>query len=214
MPLKKYVLFFVILVATVTLQTCTVDDGPKPCNSTTTYHYLTADQLSKTPYFTNPAFDTISFASDKGDTITFALKKIDTTYYIEDTNMNPNQICSYWQYHQNITATYNTIKGGGSFEVLHAKKALFSFTNGRPTGVIPNLLRFKYNDMLFYVGDFYIGGGKSKTYIFNQREFYNALDYNVEFSDSSNGIIYINQDFGAFHINDVKNKKQFTLINP
>ena len=116
MPQNKYPLYFITLLAAFILQTCKPDDGPKPCNSTTTYHYLSADQVSKTPYFTNPAFDTISFASNKGDTVTFALKKIDTTYYIEDTNINPNRICNYWQYYQNITATYNTIKGGGGLK--------------------------------------------------------------------------------------------------
>ncbi len=218
MPQKKYLPYLVILFAAVTLQTCTVDDGPKPCNSTTTYHYLRADQLSKTPYFNNPNFDTISFASDKGDTVTFALKKIDTTYHIEDANFNPNRICNYWNYYQNITATYHTIKGSASFKVQHAKKRTISFTIGKPTTEYTDNVNIAFNSVNYYLYDFDIGNDRLRQFqnniVFNNRNYKNSVYVYREFSDSITGVMYINKDFGAFRINDIQNGKQFTIINP
>jgi hypothetical protein len=46
----------------------------------TNYYYLTAAQLNQTPYFTNPAFDTISFTSDKGGYLN--LCKNQNRYYL------------------------------------------------------------------------------------------------------------------------------------
>jgi hypothetical protein len=218
MSLKNIILNIALFVAAVTLQTCKPDDGPKPCESTTTYHYLTADQLSKTPYFTNPAFDTISFASNKGDTVTFALKKIDTTYYIEDTNNNPNRICNYWQYHQNILATYNTIKGNGSFEVLHPEKNKFTFSNGRPTDVYSGYVRFNFNGIKFYIRDINIGTNNGGSFVdkmtFNNREFSNCNFLFAEFSESAIGKIFINKEYGVLSFEDKINNTNWTIIEP
>ncbi|WP_414524349.1 hypothetical protein, partial [Umezakia ovalisporum] len=56
-----YLSLFVIL-----LSTCKKDTSlPEPENF---YYYLTKEQLNKTPYFTNPKFDTLTFISNKSDT--------------------------------------------------------------------------------------------------------------------------------------------------
>ena len=191
MPLKKYLNILITIVVTITLQTCKPDDGPKPCNSTTTYHYLSADQLSKTPYFTNPAFDTISFASDRGDTVTFALKKIDTTYYIEDTNINPNRICSYWQYHQNIIATYNTIKGSGSFMV---KQILKDADNN-------DIVMISLNNSLLYYHDYWIGQldhpGYKDLLILNNNSYQRI--YKITLNET-NSYFVVSKDFGLIQL--------------
>ena len=72
--------------------------------------------------------------------------------------------------------------------------------------------------MIFYFGDYNINYNGTRTFKevrqFYNKEFYNSMYLSSEFSDSLNGVMYINQDFGAFHFHDVRSNKQFTIINP
>jgi hypothetical protein len=105
--------FFIMLF----MQSCLKEEYDK-VEHKTNYYYLTAAQLNQTPYFTNPTFDTISFASDKGDTLTFVKTKTDTTWFCEKGSGNPNTGYDKDCY-QTLHNTYATIKGNGSFDVEH-----------------------------------------------------------------------------------------------
>jgi hypothetical protein len=137
------------------LQSCTKD--PEPFNNVplNTYYYLTAWQLNQTPYFTNKAFDTISFASDKGDTLTFVKTKTDTTWYCERNSNNPsnlNQDC-----YQTIHNIYNTIKGVGSFDVKHSRKISYKdFTN---------IIQINFNSFYFSFFESVINDNTYKQFI-------------------------------------------------
>ncbi len=110
---------FSIITLIMLTQSCTKNnDGcftPKD-----NYFYLTTSQLNQTPYFNNPAFDTINFTSEKGDTLIFVKTFTDTTWYNSNGQGNPD--CGYDQnYFQTTHNTYATIKGNGSFDVKHKK---------------------------------------------------------------------------------------------
>jgi len=83
----KYSILIGLLV--LLLFSCEKPD-PNGChNSVIFYNYLTAAARNQTPYFTNPSFDTLSFASDKGDTVIFVKTKTDSTWYKEEIRGNP-----------------------------------------------------------------------------------------------------------------------------
>ena len=104
-----------IIILILLTQSCVKENSTQSYNPQNYYFYLTAAQITQTPYFTNPAFDTISFASDKGDTLTFVKTKTDTTWYCERTTSNPDnndQNC-----YQTLYNTYATVKGNRGFFV-------------------------------------------------------------------------------------------------
>lgn len=119
MKLKLLSIITIILLT----QSCGKEEYPN-VEHKTNYYYLTAAQLNQTPYFTNKAFDTINYASDKGDTLTFVKTKTDTTWYCEDGSGNPNTGYDKDCY-QTIHNTYSTIKGNGSFKVSHSKEGYY-----------------------------------------------------------------------------------------
>jgi len=206
LPQKHYTYLWAVLLA-FTLNACTPDDGPQPCNSTNTYFNLTAEQLNKTPYFTNPLFDTISFASNKGDTLTFALTKIDTTYFTQDANTNPNNLCSFWEHYQNITAKYTTIKGVGSFEVGVNLKSLN--INVPTIKIYFNSYEFTYGlneiNNKAYVG--YVGN--LKVINFN----YTNVLYEFNRFNQPNIKGYLNNEFGLIFITDSTSNLTYHFLN-
>lgn len=107
-----------IIIIILLLQSCETDHTGGGCPKyATNYHTLSTSAISQTPYFTNKAFDTISYASNKGDTLTFVKTKTDTTWYCEDDNSNPNCPKEKANCYQVLHNTYTTIKGNGSFDV-------------------------------------------------------------------------------------------------
>ncbi|MFN9108664.1 MAG: hypothetical protein ACK5XN_01100 [Bacteroidota bacterium] len=205
LPQKHYTYLWAVLLA-FTLNACTPDDGPQPCNSTNTYFNLTAEQLNKTPYFTNPLFDTISFASNKGDTLTFALTKIDTTYFTQDANTNPNNLCSFWEHYQNITAKYTTIKGVGSFEVGVITKDISLF----------NVLKININNYVFYTGLGAFGDKWHNRYVGDYTQggnlYKDVLYTNHNFQDSLVAKIYLNSDFGLITLKEMLLKNEYYYL--
>ena len=87
------------------------------------YNYLTKDQIAKTPYFTNPDFDTLTFISNKGDTLIFAKQKTISSFYRTEIT-GCNGCASQYSNYQQLLNTYQTIKGNGKFEVKHSKKGI------------------------------------------------------------------------------------------
>ncbi|MES2727829.1 MAG: hypothetical protein V4643_12045 [Bacteroidota bacterium] len=147
------------------------------------YFPISEAAIKKTPYFTNPAFDTLSFVSHEEDTITFVKTRTDSTWNCEYASGNPDnntQNC-----YQILHNTYKTIRGVGSFDVTHSKENRILGLPYNVTDVIEikfSNLRFVFFESLIndtkdpnYVGDFYIGNKVfPKTFFqyhnFNQAE--------------------------------------------
>ncbi len=126
--MKTTTKLFSILFLIMLIQSCDKDTVPFNKEPLNTYYYLSEWQLNQTPYFTNPAFDTICFASDKGDTLTFVKTKTDTSWYCERSSTNPSS--NLQNCYQTIHNSYSTIKGVGSFNVKHSRKISYKdFTN-------------------------------------------------------------------------------------
>ena len=140
MKIKLLPLLFICFIL---IQSCEKPD-PNGChNAVIFYNYLSDAARNQTPYFTNPAFDTISFASDKGDTLIFVKTKTDSTWYKEEIRGNP--ACDWDKnYFQILHNTYTTIKGSGTFDLRHSKK--------NNSGNI-DIIELHFNDFVFYTGD-------------------------------------------------------------
>ncbi len=193
-------LFMMLLI-----QSCMKEEYDK-VEHKTNYYYLTAAQLNQTPYFTNPTFDTISFASDKGDTLTFVKTKTDTSWYCENGWGNPNTGYDKDCY-QTIHNIYTTTKGNGSFDVKHSKKNILQNTD---------IVVFSFGQYVYYTFDFAINDVNHPRYLgnitLNSKTFINAMYSNHNFSDSLSSIAYINKNFGLFSINDKLNDTEYFIL--
>jgi hypothetical protein len=196
-----YLLTFFVMLA----QSCTKD--PIATNGTpiTKFEYLTAGALNQTPYFTNTAFDTISFASDKGDTLSFVKTKTDTSWYCENQSLASNyKIC-----YQTIHNTYTTIKGVGSFDVKHSRKIDYKDMS--------DIINFHINNTYFLCGDEQIGyigyWTFKKVVTIKNRSFNDVIVLYPNSYDSLEAESYINKDKGLFYFNDKVDNINYTIIN-
>jgi hypothetical protein len=152
---------FSIIILIILTQSCSKDPQNGCYIPKDNYYYLTDAQLNQTPYFTNPAFDTISFASDKGDTLTFVKTKTDTTWYTEKGNIGSPD-CGYDQnFYQAIHNIYTTIKGNGSFDVRHIRKGNVNFLNY----LVPNIITINFNGLYFVFAESVIGDKTYKNFV-------------------------------------------------
>ncbi len=196
------------------MQSCETDHTGGGCPKySTNYQTLSASSISQTSYFSNKAFDTISFASNKGDTLTFVKTKTDTTWYCEDDNSNPNcpkekAIC-----YQTIHNAYTTIKGNGSFDVMHSKK---KYTEAFDYAV-PNVIVIKFTTFYFVFFEDIINDNsynkflgnttiKNKTYMNTFYEYHN-------FSDSTIGKGVFCPRVGIINIKENLTNTNWDLIN-
>lgn len=189
------------------MQSCVKENSTQSYNPKNYYFYLTTAQISQTPYFTNPAFDTISYASDKGDTLTFVKTKTDTTWYCERTTSNPDnndQNC-----HQTLHNTYATIKGNGSFDVRHSIKLYYYGTQS-------DIIEINFFDLNFYIYDDRIGSKRIPFYLdsitVNSKTYFDAIYVFHNFTYSIIAKAYVNKDFGIFQIIDNRSNKTYNLI--
>jgi len=170
------------------------------------YYYLTAEQLAKTPYFTNPAFDTLTYVSNQNDTVVFAKTRVDSGWY-RIIDASPGNNYTVYHYYQQLTANYQTIKGEGSFEVMHGK---------RINGGVSDIVKYSFNLFIFYVGDYAINDPTHPRFVgdvyYNNRTFSNSIYSNHNYNDSA-AICYINLDFGIFKINNNITNLTHILIN-
>jgi hypothetical protein len=204
MNIKNTAYILILLVAFVLLiQSCTKNNSQYN-SPTTTYYYLTSAELNQTPYFTNKAFDTISFASDKGDTLTFVKTKTDTTWYCEPTTNNPDnkdQNC-----YQTLHNTYTIIKGNGSFEVMHIKENTSQYIN---------ILKINFKNYTFYTGDYAINDISHPRYlgdvIKNNKTFFKSMFTFNNFTDSASSICNLNKDYGAYFFYDKINNIKYLI---
>jgi hypothetical protein len=75
----NYKIILYLLPIVLLFTTCRKNDS-KPADQHF-YYYLTKEQLAKTPYFTNPAFDTLTYISNQSDTLIFAKIATDSLWY-------------------------------------------------------------------------------------------------------------------------------------
>jgi hypothetical protein len=190
-----------IITIILLTQSCSKDNNDSlPVENT--YYYLTAAQLNQTPYFTNPDFDTISFASDKGDTLTFVKTKTDTSWYKENGLGSPD--CGYDQnFYQTLHNNYATIKGIGSFDVKHWKQNI---------GSDINFIDFEINNVLFHIYESTIIDTKASNYI-AQLTLNNKIYTDCHYFTLNNLKIHLNKNFGIFFIEDLSSNIKYQLIN-
>lgn len=197
---------YLIFLAMLLWQSCAKDNCLfKPGNN---YTYLAEESINQTPYFNNKAFDTISFASDKGDTLTFIKTKTETTWYEEMGSGTPD--CGYdKENYQTLRNTYQTIKGAGTFEVKHSKRRQY-------TSPETNLLEVNFNGFNFLINDYSISskiGGKFYDSLVTTNKTYRNVNYIFhDRNDSVKGVAYINKEYGFFLINDNQSKIKYNYI--
>jgi len=182
---------------------------PEPIPDKHNYNYLTAEQLAKTPYFTNPAFDTLTFVSNQNDTVVFAKTRVDSGWYRE-IEFDPGVEFTKYHYYQQISANYQTIKGEGSYKVIHSKKINSFF------GAETDLIQILFANYEFGVFDRHIG---STTYVGFIGDFrHNNIHYEkVLYTDFKGDLkkarAYLNKDYGVFYVLDSINNKNWTIIH-
>jgi hypothetical protein len=203
MKIKLLPILFICFILT---QSCEKPD-PNAChNAVIFYNYLTDAARNQTPYFTNPAFDTISFASDKGDTVTFVKTKTDSTWYKEEIRGNP--ACDWdKEYYQVLHNKYTTLKGNGSFDVKYSYKT-------QDYGLFR--IEIFFNNIHFIICECIIDDVKYKNYIgdftVNNKTFTNTFyEYN-NISENTKGIGYINKGLGLFYLIDPINDLKWLII--
>ncbi|MDP3927817.1 MAG: hypothetical protein Q8R57_02220 [Bacteroidota bacterium] len=167
-------------------------------------YYLTAEQLAKTPYFTNPAFDTLTFVSNQNDTVVFAKTRVDSGWY-KLTDMDVGREYLIFNYYQQLTAKYQTIKGEGSFEVVHSKR----INNGNT-----DMLKIVFNNYNFTFGDQVIGNMLHPNYKeliqINNNIFEFIISVKTD-NPSENIEGYINKKYGIFYILDKSKGLEFLI---
>jgi hypothetical protein len=200
----KYSILIGLLV--LLLFSCEKPD-PNGChNAVIFYNYLSDAARNQTPYFTNPAFDTISFASDKGDTLIFVKTKTDSTWYKEEIRGNP--ACDWdKEYYQVLHNKYTTLKGNGSFDVKYSYKT-------QDYGLFR--IEIFFNNIHFIICECIIDDVKYKNYIgdftVNNKTFTNTFyEYN-NISENTKGIGYINKGLGLFYLIDPINDLKWLII--
>jgi hypothetical protein len=191
---------FILIIA----QGCAKEEYPN-VEHKTNYYYLTAAQLNQSPYFTNPAFNTIKFANDKGDSLIFVKTKTDTFWQCENGSGNPNtgydQNC-----YQTIHNKYTTIKGNGSFDVKHWKQG-YQFING---------IEININNIRLLYGDYQVGLKNYWTFkediSLSNKSFNDLIIIYPNSYDSLVAEGYVNKDFGVFYFKDKRLNTNY-LIN-
>jgi hypothetical protein len=203
MKIKLLPLLFICFIL---IQSCEKPD-PNGChNAVIFYNYLSDAARNQTPYFTNPAFDTISFASDKGDTLIFVKTKTDSTWYKEEIRGNP--ACDWdKEYYQVLHNKYTTLKGNGSFDVKYSYKT-------QDYGLFR--IEIFFNNIHFIICECIIDDVKYKNYIgdftVNNKTFTNTFyEYN-NISENTKGIGYINKGLGLFYLIDPINDLKWLII--
>ncbi len=180
---------------------------PIESNPTITYHRLKTEQLNKTPYFTNPDFDTLTYLSNKGDTLIFAKLKTDTTWYYIRTQGAPGVTLNE-DYYQTLRNTYQTIKGNGKFEVRHVLNDDISS--------IP-YISIVFNQFNIEFHEYTLAFRQFPTFVdsifVNNKFYYNLTRYTLNDGTESIAITYINNPFGLFYVDDLKVEKKWFIKN-
>lgn len=164
------------------------------------YFRLTEEQLKQTPYFTNQAFDTITFISNHNDTLIFKKNFIDTTWYSVRPFFNAN----FFENYQNVTAHYIAIKGNGGFSVTNSLREY-----NEPS----QLLTIKFNNYNFVLYPRYFNNPlimeDCNINGFNYKDVITLLNT----MDTSSAQLKVNNQFGALELNDKKQQVIWRFLN-
>jgi hypothetical protein len=204
--MKNTIYILTLLTAIILLHACKRDDSSGCGTYSTNYHTLSTGAINQTPYFNNAAFDTISFASDKGDTVKFVKTKTDSTWYCESDNSNadcPKEKANCYQILHNV---YTTVKGNGSFEVRHSLKNSSDYDR---IEITINNVNFSFYDR--FVGSTTFGTYKNSITI-NNKIYYKIIKIYEVFEDVSTSSAYINKDYGVFQMFDVNSNTFWYLV--
>jgi hypothetical protein len=206
MKIKLLPLLFICFIL---IQSCEKPD-PNGCHNAITYYkYLSETARNQTPYFTNPAFDTISFASDKGDTVTFVKTKTDSSWYKEEISGNP--ACDWDKnYYQILHNKYITIIGNGELDVK------FECKNSRQ---FPNNLNIQFSNLRFDINTDWLNPLFGYAYTLGDIYLKNRLFKNTIYSystlgDTASNYLIVNKDFGIVKINNKTENISWILIKP
>ncbi|MCF8255366.1 MAG: hypothetical protein K9I36_09130 [Bacteroidia bacterium] len=179
----------------------------------TTYKYLTPVSIERTRYFTDPAFDTIKFKSNKGDTLIFVKTDCDSVWFDEYKSWN-NPACGPYENVKNlqITNTYKTIKGEGIFKVKHSVRAKLLIDLNAQDYVIEIMFlgnHFYFFEETFYDNTYehYIGDTAVGDTIFSN-SFFEYSNFDIE----SKVIGVMVPNLGIITIRDSLNLVYFELI--
>jgi hypothetical protein len=187
----KTKLLYITILSILLIPACKQDPSSYCPGYSTNYQTLIASAINQTPYFNNEAFNTLSFASDKGDTVTFVKTKTDSSWYCEDDYSNANCPKKNANCYQIIHNTYKTIKGIGSFDVK-----IFLYNE-----LGYNILQIVFNNDSYKVDYNLIGDkntiGYRQKLLFNNRIFFDVLEIDSTFSKSN---IYLNKGQGLFRM--------------
>jgi hypothetical protein len=169
------------------------------------YSYLSEEQLNKTPYFNNPAFDTLIFISNKGDTLIFAKVKSVSYFNIFSINNDPEDDSrAYSEVRHN---TYQTLKGNGKFEVRHV------LNDGRSS--LP-YFSITFNQYNIEFHEYTLANINYPTYLdstfVNNKYYYNLTRYTLNNGFENIAVTFVNNAFGLFHINELKQSTIWDLI--
>jgi len=168
------------------------------------YYYLTKEQLNKTPYFTNPAFDTLTYISNLNDTLVFAKTKTDTLWYISSV-FDPGGTADKYYHYQQLRNRYSTLKGEGKFEVLHMKLT----SDG-----VPDQVKIVFGSLFFYATDNRIGTKNGNIFydsLLIKNMVYNKVTkYYHNRNQSLVGNCFLNESFGL--INSNSNSDSFSCF--
>lgn len=171
------------------------------------YNYLTKDQIARTPYFTNPDFDTLTFISNKGDTLIFAKQKTNSSFYRTEITGCNGCVSQYANYQQ-LLNTYQTIKGNGKFEVKHSK-----LTYG---GYYDNIL-ITFNQDVFHINDNWLDKSFKYSYWLNdftvkKKQYLDVIYVFSKLGDTLSNRMYLTKDYGCFYLDLIDKNLNWELI--
>jgi hypothetical protein len=166
------------------------------------YYYLTKEQISKTPYFTNPAFDTLTYISNQNDTLIFAKTKTDTLWYISSV-FDPGGTADKYYHYQQSRNSYATLKGEGKFEVLQSVSSSFPY------------IALSFNKFLIDFHEYTLSDPKYPTFMdsiqINNKSFYSLTRYHKINGARIDASFYVNKEFGLIYIIDNTNNTNWHL---
>jgi hypothetical protein len=185
---------------------------PEPTPDQYNYYYLTAEQLAKTPYFTNPAFDTLTFVSNQNDTVVFAKTRVDSGWY-KIIDASPGNNYTVYHYYQQHTAKYQTIKGEGSFEVqLNKRNVPFNFSYPVSNFIQINFLNDVYTFYMDVLGDTNYPKFIGNLFHRNIEQFNTMYEYSMDNYQTKKIGMY-SSNGGLFSIIDSLKSVQYEKIN-
>ncbi len=197
-------LLFYTACCLLLFSSCEIKDNT-PCAAQYTYHYLKDWEKTTVPYFTNPDFDTLRFITPNKDTVRFNLIGIDSSWYVEDENRNPNPDgCPDWHYYETLTGKYQSNKSNIIFKVAIKAKSANRLTphlqiNLSNYAFLCSLIDFGQKNYIDYIGNYTTNGIE-----------YHDVHY-VYNPDKEQVKVYLNKAAGLIFLDDKELNQNYSL---